>query len=87
MSGSLLSIATKKVFCLWTEMYIRMVKDLCQPALCIISIEDFSKDCPGTRYGASPARNDCNVLASRLICYLFFDFGGPRSLFCSSLFQ
>ena len=24
-------------------------------------IEDFSKDCPGTRYGASPARNNCDV--------------------------
>ena len=34
-------------------------------------IEDFSKDCPGTRYGASPARNDCDVCVSRLKCHLF----------------
>ena len=34
-------------------------------------IEDFSKDCPGTRYGASPARIDCVVCFSRLICHLF----------------
>ena len=41
------------------------------------SIEDFSKDCLGTRYGASPPRIDCNVRLSRLICHLFFDFGKP----------
>ena len=38
-------------------------------------IEDFSKDCPGTRDGASPARNDCDVCVSGLIRNLFFDFG------------
>ena len=46
------------------------------------SIEDFSKDCPGTRYGASPARNDCDVCVSRLICHLFFDFGKPAIDHC-----
>ena len=30
-------------------------------------MEDFSKDCPGTRYGASPARNDCDVRVSGLL--------------------
>ena len=47
-----------------------------------ISIEDFSKDCAGTRYGASPARNDCDVCVSRLICHLFFDFGKPTIDHC-----
>ena len=48
------------------------------------SIEDFSKDCPGTRYGhgASPARNDCDVCVSGLICHLFFDFGKPTIDHC-----
>ena len=45
-------------------------------------IEDFSKDCPGTRYGASPAKNDCDVCVSRLICHLFFDFGKPTIDHC-----
>ena len=49
-------------------------------------IEDFSKDCPRTRYGASPARNDCDtdVLLpnSGLICHLFFDFGKPTIDHC-----
>ena len=49
--------------------------------LCIV-IEDFSKDCPGTRYGASSARNDCDVCVSRLICHLFFDFGKPTIDHC-----
>ena len=44
--------------------------------------EDFSKDCPGTRYGASPARNDCEVCVSRLICHLIFDFGGQTIHHC-----
>ena len=50
--------------------------------------EDFSKDCPGTRYGASPARNDCDVCVSGLIWHLFRSWrANHRSLLCSSLFQ
>ena len=45
-------------------------------------IEDFSKDCPGTRYGASLARNDCDVCVSGLIWHLFVDFGKPTIDHC-----
>ena len=48
----------------------------------LYAIEDFSKDCPGTRYGALLARKDCDVCASGLICHLFFDFGKPTIDHC-----
>ena len=48
----------------------------------VLSIEDFSKDGLGTRYGASPARNDRDVCVSRLICHLVFDFGKPTIDHC-----
>ena len=42
-----------------------------RPLFTCMKIEDFSKDCPGTRYGASPARNDYDVCVSRLIVISF----------------
>ena len=44
------------------------------------AIEDFSKDCPETRYGALPARNDSNVCVSGLIYHLFFDLESQPSI-------
>ena len=51
-----------------------------------LATEDFSKDCPGTRYGASPPRIDCNVCVSRLICPLFFGFGKLTIDHCKYLY-
>ena len=67
--------------CCWTlshRDHTQLLLNFIEP----YSIEDFYKDCPGTRYGASPERNNCDVCDSRLICHLFFDFGKPTIDHC-----